>query len=143
YEGIRQGRDSRANLEGAYLKGADLKGADLQPIRDDFWAVLSSSPSEVFGLRKAIVEGRINGSSYSGECACLVGTIANVRKTEYTNLGCLKPNSSRPAERFFLGIQIGDKPENNQFSNIVLKWLDEWVENVKKVKFELSEKDET
>lgn len=121
---------ARANLEGAYLKGANLKGANLQPVRDDFWAVLSCAPREVQGLRKALVEGRIDGSCYEGDCACLVGTIANVRECKYTELGVLKPNSNRPIEIFFCGISKGDTPETNQHSKLAVEWLDEWVKNV-------------
>ncbi len=120
-----------ANLEGANLEGADLKGANLTPIRDDFWAVLSSAPKEVMGLRQALIDGRVDGTVYEGECACLVGTIAKVRGVNYHALGLLAPNSSRPAERFFLGIRKGDTPESNQVSKTVLGWLDQWVENVK------------
>src|ERR1043165_4007430 len=115
-----------ADLGGAYLGGADLRGADLgdsrlrgadlRPIRDDFFAVLSSAPAEVKGLIAAIKEGRIDGSTYEGKCACLVGTIANMRGLPYTELGLLKPKSSRPAERFFLSIKQGDTPETNQAS---------------------------
>src|SRR6185503_11907011 len=43
-----------ADLKGANLEGANLKGANLQPIRDDYWAVLSACPAEVQGLRDAI-----------------------------------------------------------------------------------------
>src|SRR5258707_1756290 len=43
-----------ADLEGANLKGADLEGANLEGIRDDLWAVLSSAPAEVEGLRLAL-----------------------------------------------------------------------------------------
>ena len=131
-----------ANLEGANLEGADLKGANLEwanlewanlePIRDDLWAVLSAAPSEVEGLRKALKEGRVNGSTYEGQCACLVGTIANVRGCRYDQLPVLKPRSNRPAERFFLGIKTGDTPDTNQFSKLALEWVEQWLNNMQK-----------
>jgi hypothetical protein len=93
--------------------------------------VLSSAPAEVEGLRLAIIEGRIEGSTYEGECACLVGTIANVRHENYLNLGALRPNSYRPAECFFLAIHKGDTPETNQFSKLALEWVDQWLSNVR------------
>jgi hypothetical protein len=82
-------------------------------------------------LRKAIVEGRIDGSTYEGDCACLCGTIANERKCDVEDLENIMPDSSRPAERFFMGIKPGDKPETNPASKIALAWLDEFVEQVK------------
>ena len=122
---------SDADLSDANLSGADLSDANLLVVRDDFWAVLSAAPHEINGLRKALVEGRINGSTYEGECACLVGTIANVCHKNYKELEILKPNSSRPAERFFLSIYKGDRPETNQFSKLAVEWIDLWVNNVK------------
>ena len=119
-----------ANLTDADLTRANLTDADLTVIRDDFWAVLSAAPKEVQGLRKAIVEGRIEGSQYEGECACLVGTIAKVADKHFEKLPVLKPHSSRAAERFFLAIHKGDTPETSQFSKYVLEWLDEWVKNI-------------
>jgi uncharacterized protein YjbI with pentapeptide repeats len=134
---LRNADLSGADLRGADLRDADLRGADLRdavltPIRDDMWAVLSGAPNEVAGLRKAIVEGRINGSTYEGECACLVGTIANVAGKSYQKLDFVKPNAGRPIERFFMGIERGHTPENNQFSKLALEWLDQWVENIKR-----------
>lgn len=122
---------SGANLSGAHLRGADLSGANLTPIRDDFWAVLSAAPTEVEGLRRAIIEGRVDGSTYSGECACLVGTIANLRGENYRSLRRITPDANRPIERFFMAINQGDTPETNQVSRIVLGWLDEWVGNMR------------
>jgi len=126
-----------ANLGGANLRGADLgwanlgganlRGANLTTIRDDLWAVLSSTPAEVVGLRSAIMEGRIDGSTYEGDCACLVGTLANLRHCKYDEIPALKPNSSRPIELFFLSIRKGDTPETSQFSKLALKWIDEWL----------------
>jgi hypothetical protein len=116
-----------ANLRGANLRGADLRDADLAPIRDDLWAVLSASPAEAPGLLTAIREGRIDGSTYEGECACLVGTIEHVAGAPHNTLPLLKANSSRPAEMFFLSINRGDTPETNQFSQLAAAWIEDWV----------------
>nr|WP_294560400.1 pentapeptide repeat-containing protein [uncultured Rhodopila sp.] len=120
-----------ANLTRANLTRANLTGADLTPIRDDIWAVLSSSPAEVPALRDAIAGGRIDGSAYQGDCACLVGTIANARHCDHDAIPSLKPNADRPAERFFLAIGKGDTPETNQVSALALKWVDEWLTSVR------------
>jgi uncharacterized protein YjbI with pentapeptide repeats len=120
-----------ANLGGANLGGANLGGANLTPIRDDLWAVLSSAPLEVDALISALKNGRVDGSTYSGECACLVGTIANARGCNFQALGSLTPASQRPAERFFLGISKGDTPETSQFSALALKWSEEWLSTMK------------
>jgi hypothetical protein len=123
-----RGADLRgADLGGANLRGANLRGADLAPIRDDLWAVLSAAPSEVPGLLAAIREGRIDGSTYEGECACLVGTIEHVAGAAHNTLPILKANSSRPAEMFFLSINKGDTPETNQFSKLAADWIEDWL----------------
>jgi uncharacterized protein YjbI with pentapeptide repeats len=119
-----------ANLSGADLTSANLMGADLTPIRDDIWAILSSAPAEVAGLRTAIAEGRIDGSTYEGACCCMVGTLANVRHCKYSEIPLLKPNSSRPAERFFAAIKAGDTPKTSQFSKLALEWVDLWLANM-------------
>ena len=120
-----------ADLRGADLRGADLRDADLTPIRDDLWAVLSSAPREVPGLLAALNEGRVNGSSYTGSCSCLVGTLANVRGCDYTNIAGLTPNSDRPAERFFLAIQQGQTPATHEPARIAEEWISEWLANVR------------
>ena len=124
-----------ANLYGANLYGANLDGANLTPIRDDLWAVLSSCPREVEGLRLALVEGRVDGSTYRGECACLVGTVAKLRQCEIDALGSLKPNGSRPIEMFFQGIRPGAKPGTGEGENkcaaLAIEWIDEWLSNVR------------
>lgn len=135
-----------ANLRDAYLRGADLRDADLSGAdlsgakdipeewlavcRDDVWSVLSSAPSEVRGLREALASGRVDGSTYEGDCACLVGTIANLRGESYLQLGTLKPNSRRPAEQWFMGIRRGDVPETNEFSRHAITWVDQWIDGV-------------
>ena len=122
---------SEADLSGADLSEANLSGANLTPIRDDIWAVLCSAPSEVLTLRQALIDGKVDGSTYSGDCACLVGTLAHARKVDENGIAGLKPNSHRPAERFFLGIKTGDTPDTNQFSKIALAWIDEWLANMR------------
>ncbi len=115
-----------ADLEGADLEGADLKGADLDDIKKDFFDVLSSAKNEVAGLKKALIDGKVNGSTYTGECACLVGTIANVKGCSYQAIDGIRPDSNRPAEKWFYAIQTGDTPENNQVCKIVVSWIEEF-----------------
>jgi uncharacterized protein YjbI with pentapeptide repeats len=122
---------SSAYLRGAYLRGADLSGANLSGAnlseqKNDFWAILLHAPAEIQGLRLALIEGRVDGSTYEGPCACLVGTIANVRNANYQDIG-IKPDSSRPAEQWFMYIKKGDTPETNQISRFTVEWLDEFV----------------
>jgi uncharacterized protein YjbI with pentapeptide repeats len=124
---------SGSSLRGSDLRGSSLRGSDLQSIRDDLWAVLSSSPNEVEGLLLALKEGRIDGSTYTGMCACLIGTLANIRHCNVNEMPVLKQNSYRPAERFFLGINKGDIPKNNQFSKLAVEWIEQWLESIKSV----------
>ena len=116
-----------ANLDGANLDGANLDGANLSPIQNDFELVLFGAVAEIPALRQALLDGRIEGSVYEGECACLVGTIANVRGTDYRCLQGIEPDAYRPIEKFFGAIHKGDTPETNQFSALAVKWIDEFV----------------
>ena len=123
-------RLNRASLVGASLVGASLVGASLTPIRDDIWAVLSAAPAEVPALIAALQEGRVDGSTYSGECACLIGTLENAHE----GIGILPylcRDAERPAERFFMAIKKGDTPETNQFSALALQWAEEWLANMR------------
>ncbi|MFK3647942.1 pentapeptide repeat-containing protein [Lysobacter enzymogenes] len=121
---------SGADLSGAYLSGAYLSGANLTPIRDDVWAVLASAPGEAYAVRDALIAGKVDGSTYSGACACLVGTIAKARGTNECGIEGLQPSSSRPAERFFMNIKPGDTPESNQSSALALDWVNDFIARV-------------
>ena len=127
YANLSYANLSYADLSYANLSSANLRSADLRSIKSDYFDVLLRGKKEVAGLRLALVEGRVNGSSYKGECACLVGTIANVAHLNFKQLPHLKPDSSRLIERFFLAIKQGDKPKTNPVSKIVLEWTDEFL----------------
>ena len=116
-----------ANLIGADLRDSNLRDANLTEIRDDIWAVLSSAPLEVPALIFAIKSGKVDGSTYEGSCSCLVGTLAAARGKGHDELDGLKPDASRPAERFFMGIKKGDTPETSQVSALALGWVREWL----------------
>ena len=125
-------RLDRASLVGASLVGASLVGArlgraSLDPIRDDVFAVLGSAPNEVLGLLRLLRDGKVDGSVYEGECACLVGSIANIRGVEYRELGDLRPDSTRAAERWFLAIRKGDTPDTSAVSRITVGWVERWL----------------
>ena len=121
YEGVA-GMTTRTLLEAANLAGANLADA-----KNDFWEILLRTPHEIAGLRLALVDGRVDGSTYEGPCACLVGTIANVCGKSYRDMAGVKPDSARPAERWFLAIRKNDTPETSQISRITVEWLDEFV----------------
>jgi alkylated DNA nucleotide flippase Atl1 len=118
---------SGANLSGADLSGAYLSGAYLRPIKADFIEVISQAPREVPALIEALKAGRVDGSTYTGECACLVGTIAHARGVNVDSVEFDIPkDSSRPIERFFMSIRKGDTPETNAASKIALEWAEGW-----------------
>ncbi|HEX4112713.1 MAG TPA: pentapeptide repeat-containing protein [Stellaceae bacterium] len=114
-----------ARLDGARLVGASLDGASLRSIRADLFDVLLRAKPEVPALLAALREGRIDGSTYSGTCACLAGTIAKTRHVTVRDLGF--SDASRPAERWFLGIRPGDTPEKHQMAKITEGWIVEFM----------------
>ena len=129
YANLR-GADLRgANLSGADLRGANLRGANLRSFKSDFWMTLTYARDEVPALIAAIREGRVNGSQYEGECACLVGTLANARGQNYAE-AFPDHNARNPAERWFLMIKQGDKPGDDTGGGFAagkaLEWALEW-----------------
>ncbi len=118
-----------ADLRGADLSGADLRGAYLAYFKTDFFDILLRAPKEVAGLRQSLIAGKVDGSVYQGSCACLLGTIANIRGCEYNAIGNgITPNASRPAEQWFAMIKPGDTPENNKASKLAVEWIDEFTQ---------------
>ncbi len=129
---------SYANLRYADLSYANLSSADLSSIRDDLFIVLLHSIPEIKYLKQSIIEGKIDGSTYDGECACLSGTLVNgakitdgkqEEKVIKTIMSCR--DSGRPIERFFLGIKKGDTPKTNPFSKLALEWVEQFETLIK------------
>jgi hypothetical protein len=117
-----------ADLSSANLGSANLNSANLRSIKEDFLKRLSLVKNEVVGLYDFLMRGKVDGTAYEGECACFVGSIANIRKEYYLNLSCdLKPDSDSPTEKWFLAILKGDTPENNQVARITKGWLEEFM----------------
>jgi hypothetical protein len=122
---------SVADLSGAKLSEADLYGAKIdewstRSIRADLFDVLLRAQAEVPALLATLRAGKINGSTYEGECACLAGTIANARHVEYRILPFI--DAARPIERWFTGIAEGNTPENNTVAKITEGWIVEFME---------------
>jgi hypothetical protein len=125
---------SRANLSGANLSRANLSRANLSDIKADFLSAVLRLPNELEALRAAIIGGKIDGSTYSGECACLAGTLAKARGLEDyrgRDIGqgptVFHASASSPREKFFTAIRPGDTPESNGAAKIALAWTDEAI----------------
>ncbi|WP_199170527.1 pentapeptide repeat-containing protein [Caulobacter sp. FWC2] len=104
---------SRANLSGAYLSEANLSESALRPFKADLFLTLSelrAGPLEAVHLVQKLRAGEVNGSTYGdhggNRCACLVGTIGGARGVSGN---ALDHDSTRPAERWFMMIKVGDK----------------------------------
>jgi uncharacterized protein YjbI with pentapeptide repeats len=119
---------SGANLRDANLRDADLSGADLRSFKADFWMVLAQNRAEIPALLDALKSGRVDGSTYTGECACLVGTIANARHVDYRSI---EHDASRPCEQWFAMIRKGDKPGDDTgggfAAQMAVAWAEEFV----------------
>lgn len=117
-----------ANLRYANLRYADLRYADLRSFKADLWMTLTQNRREVPALISALRDGRVDGSTYEGECACLVGTIANAKSVNYD---VFDHSASNPAEQWFAMIRKGDKPEDDSAgdfaSKMALEWSLEWL----------------
>jgi len=132
---------SSAKLSYADLSSADLRSAKLSSIKQDFLAEVLRLPNELEFLRQSIIDGKIDGSTYSGTCACLAGTLAKSKGITNYNGEAIKnglvftADSSSPRERFFLAIKKGDTPKTNGASKIALEWTDEAIairDNIRK-----------
>lgn len=121
------------NLDGVNLMGAagliydQLKEARLVGTRADFWGTLALAPLELPEIRKALVEGRVDGTTRKGKYACLIGTVANIRGCDVDTMPDLKLNHHSLSGTWFLAIRPGDTPDNSAVCRITVEWLDDFV----------------
>ncbi len=128
YANLRYADLSYANLRYADLSYADLRYANLRSFKADLWMTLTQNRLEVPALIGALRDGRVDGSTYEGDCACLVGTLANAKEVSYE---ILDHGASNPAEQWFAMIRKGDKPGDDSAggfaSKMALEWALEWA----------------
>lgn len=137
----------RADLRGAYLRGAYLEGADLRGAKNipqsyvnicsrDMLFVFEYLKGELPGLRKALVEGKIDGTQYEGDCACLIGTLGKLDgglKNVCSMIPYYEMGLHNPGEQWFFQIKEGDTPETNEFSKHAVMLIDMVLGKQKKV----------
>ena len=126
-----------ADLMYADLRSANLTSANLEPIKNDVIASILLLPNEIPFLKSAIIEGRIDGSTYEGECACLAGTMAHACHLDFAKFQMEKRmpiDANSPRERWFIGIKKGDTPETNQVSKITLDWIDQAISMIDRIR---------
>jgi hypothetical protein len=140
YDANLRGADLRdadlydADLHGADLYGADLYGADLWQLPKDYINqssrdiifILQSLRKEVPYLKQSLIDGKVDGSTYDGDCSCLVGTLGNADggvDAVCNAIPFYQKGTQNPGENWFLNIHKGDTPENNQFAAHVMRLI--------------------
>lgn len=121
--------------------GIDLQNPKVaetyRAIQFDVYRLFSRAPDEVMGLYNLLNAGKIDGSIYNGECACLVGSLVNLklgvaprgRRDNRTVLAAKGLGGSvyAPAESFTLAIHEGDTPLNSWPARQLRHWIQEWI----------------
>ena len=135
-----RGADLRdADLYGADLYGADLRGQTLDKLPQDYinqasrdiLFILGCLKAEVPFLREKLIKGKVDGTQYEGDCACLVGTLGNADggvDNVCQAIPFYEKGTHNPGEQWFLNIRKGDTPENNEFAKHVLVLIDRVLE---------------
>jgi hypothetical protein len=118
---------TNANVIDADLAYASLSRANLNGVVADLRLVLECAPAEVGELLAVLRRGGVDGRFYEGECACLVGTLANVRGVRFDAFPGLRPNSARPAEVWALAIREGDTPGTSPIVKLTCEWIEAWM----------------
>ncbi len=96
----------------------------------DILFIFQCLKKELPAFKKKLLAGEIDGSQYSGECACLVGTFAKIEGNDddvdktCAAIPFYEKGTHNMGETFFLNIRKGDTPETNAFSKHVLKLIE-------------------
>lgn len=89
--------------------------------KEDLFNLLEANEDRYNALRRAIVEGRINGLwpslSLFSKCGCIKAHLM-VTPMQYPGT---------PIEQFVLNIRPGETPATSPALKTILSWLDEWV----------------
>ena len=97
--------------------------------------IFQSLKKELPFLRDKLIKGEVDGTQYEGDCACLIGTLANADGA--LNKVCetipfYDKGLHNFGEQWFYQIHKGDTPENNQFSKHALELIDSVLKEKKK-----------
>ena len=125
---------SSANLSSADLSSADLSSANLRFAKNlpewfinvcsrDIYFIFKTLKKEIPFLKDKLLKGEIDGTQYKGDCACLIGTLANADGGVDKVCGAIPfydKGLHNWGEVWFYNIRKGDKPETHQFAKQVL-----------------------
>jgi hypothetical protein len=103
---------------------------ELAPIRENMFAVLNAFPQEAEYVQRMLVEGKIEGGTYTTDrgCSCLFGTIGRVKAMRYDEiLKTARSFKGQNVERLFLLIFPGDTPATNKSAAIAFVLIEEWL----------------
>ncbi|HEV7736234.1 MAG TPA: hypothetical protein VGO47_02535 [Chlamydiales bacterium] len=107
------------------MKNLKDSGA-LEPVRFDFFGRMLVLKNEVPFLKKALIDGKVDGSSYTSKCSCFMGTAAQAKGCSYELIPGIKPDASSDTERWFMGISEGDTPANSEIVKLTVEWIEEF-----------------
>ena len=133
---------SGADLSRAYLSGADLRGANLRDVKNipqsyinicsrDMLFIFEHLKHELPALRKALLDGKIDGTQYEGECCCLIGTLGKIDggiDKVCSAISYYEEGLHNPGEQWFFQIREKDTPENSFFAKHALELIDAVLE---------------
>jgi hypothetical protein len=110
----------------AKIKTLDANGASfVANARENYFCILAKARSYVPALIEALEAGRINGSVYAGECACLAGTPEQERGCDHNRI--VFRDYHPPAERMFFAIGPGMTPDRNSVARQAVAWAREFM----------------
>jgi hypothetical protein len=105
-----------------YLSSNNLGSLVYTAVRVAVQGRVREYVAEIPALLEAMRRGRIDGTTYNGECRCLVGTIAAARRVDPKEIG------TRPwllEERWFLQFRPGMTPGNSWAMRVTYQWIED------------------
>jgi hypothetical protein len=103
---------------------------DLAAVKQDLHKVLELAPWEAESVRLAVIQGKVDGRTYGGECCCVKGIIAQnlgIETSQINRFYGIMPDAHSPMEEFLYNIVPGDTPETSAYSKFILDCLDEFI----------------